>query len=53
MLGVFGIAFTAFGGALAPLAARLRAHQEALETFAGFALIGGLGLIGAALPHLG
>lgn len=51
MLAVSEFSFAAIRGTLAPLAQRLRNNVEAVETAAGFLLIGGLGLIGAALPH--
>ncbi len=40
------------GTALAQVAQRIPARTETLETIAGFMLIGGLALIGSALPVL-
>jgi hypothetical protein len=41
---------TLLGAASAHLAGRFHAHREAIETGAGFLLIGGLMLMGSVLP---
>jgi hypothetical protein len=50
MLGIVSLIKMTFGAVAAYVAERLRAHAEMIETCAGFLLIGGLGLIGSALP---
>jgi hypothetical protein len=47
--GMFGVAI---GVTIAPLAERIPAHAATIETGAGALLIGGLALIGFALPSM-
>jgi len=50
MSGLIGLASFIGGAAMATLSDRLSGHVEALETGAGFLLIGGLALLGCGLP---
>jgi hypothetical protein len=50
MLGTVSLIKMKCGAAVVYTAERLRPHAEMIETCAGFLLIGGLGLIGSALP---
>lgn len=50
MLGFVGLIKMTFSAAMAYAAERLPARTEMIETCAGFLLIGGLALIGSALP---
>jgi hypothetical protein len=50
MLGAFSLMSIILGGAAATLADRFAKHAEAIETGAGVLLIGGLALLGSALP---
>jgi hypothetical protein len=50
MLGTVSLIKMKCGAAVAYTAERLRPHAEMIETCTGFLLIGGLGLIGSALP---
>ena len=50
MIGVLGIIGAACGSAAAYFADRLPRDRETIETCAGFLIIGGLALLGAALP---
>jgi len=52
MLGAVGMIIAALGACIACMAERFPAHVEALETGAGFLLIGGFALTGCALPTL-
>jgi hypothetical protein len=47
---VFGLAIVMFGAITAYFSTRFPAKAEAIETAAGFLLIGGFALIGCALP---
>jgi hypothetical protein len=50
MLGTVSLIKMKCGAAVVYTAERLRPRAETIETCAGFLLIGGLGLIGSALP---
>ena len=50
MLAVVSLLSVAAGAAAAYLAERLSKHARAIETCAGFLLIGGFALIGVLLP---
>jgi hypothetical protein len=52
MAGVLSLMSMVLGAAIAYLADRFPAHVEALETSAGALLIGGLALLGYALPTI-
>jgi hypothetical protein len=52
MAGVLSLMSMVLGAAIAYLADRFPAHVEALETSAGALLIGGLALLGCALPTI-
>jgi len=48
--GIVNLINGTFGAVMASIAGRLPARAEAIETGAGFLLIGGFMLIGSALP---
>jgi hypothetical protein len=50
MIGAICLMSVAAGSALAYFAERFPAHVEALETGGGVLLVGGLALLGAAMP---
>ena len=50
MLGAFSLMSIVAGTAAAAVADRFAKHAEAIETGAGVLLIGGLALLGSALP---
>jgi hypothetical protein len=50
MVSAFSLLSVVLGGTLAYVAERYPAHVETLETSAGALLIGGLALLGSALP---
>jgi len=50
MLGIVSLINERFGAVTAYVAERLPTRAEAIETGAGFLLIGGFALIGSALP---
>ena len=50
MLGIVSLISVTLGAAAAYVAERFPPRVETIETCAGFLLIGGLALIGAALP---
>jgi hypothetical protein len=50
MIGALAMIGAACGSAAAYFADRLPRNRETIETCAGFLLIGGLALLGAALP---
>jgi hypothetical protein len=50
MFGVAGLLIAVAGGGVSYLAERFPTHIEALQTGAGFLLLGGFALIGCALP---
>jgi hypothetical protein len=50
MSGFVSVIRMSFDAVAAYAAERLPAYAEEVETFAGFLLIGGLALIGSALP---
>jgi hypothetical protein len=50
MAGMLSLTSLAFGAAIASMADRFPTHTELLETSAGALLIGGLALLGSALP---
>jgi hypothetical protein len=52
MVGAVGLFVAMMGSVAACMARRFPAHVEAVETAAGFLLLGGLTLIGCALPAL-
>jgi hypothetical protein len=52
MLGALSLISVVLGGIVAYFADRFPAHVEAIETCAGALLIGGLALVGSALPTL-
>ena len=52
MLGAMSLISVLVGGGVAYVADRFPAHVEALETSAGALLIGGLALLGSALPTI-
>ncbi|MDH2383353.1 hypothetical protein [Bradyrhizobium sp. CER78] len=52
MFGALSVVSIGVGSALAYLTEPSAAHAATLETCAGAFLIVGLGLLGAALPHL-
>jgi hypothetical protein len=52
MAGVLSLMSVVLGAAIAYVADRFPAHVEALETSAGALLIGGLALLGYALPTI-
>ena len=52
MVGAAGLFIAMIGSVAACLAKRFPAHMEAVETAAGFLLLGGFTLIGCALPAL-
>jgi len=52
MLGAFGIVGTLAATAMARMSLKTRDYAAQWETASGFALIAGLGLLGAALPRL-
>jgi hypothetical protein len=52
MIGVLSLLSVIAGTAVAYYADRFPAHVEALETSAGALLIGGLALLGSALPAI-
>jgi hypothetical protein len=52
MIGALSLLSVIAGAAAAYYAARFPAHVEALETGAGALLIGGLALLGSALPTI-
>jgi hypothetical protein len=50
MAGMLSLISVVLGAAIASMAERFPAHVEALETGAGVLLIGGLAMLGCALP---
>jgi uncharacterized membrane protein YgdD (TMEM256/DUF423 family) len=50
MVGIVSLVSVTAGAAAAYVAERFPSRTETIETCAGFLLIGGLALIGAALP---
>jgi hypothetical protein len=50
MLGIISLIKMEFSAATAYVAERSRARADMIETCVGFLLIGGLALIGSALP---
>jgi hypothetical protein len=52
LLGIGGLVGAMAGGLIAYFAPRFPAHIEALETAAGFLVIGGFSLATCALPTL-
>ena len=50
MIGFFSLIGTALGATAANLAGRILVHRETIETAAGVLFIGGLMLLGSALP---
>jgi hypothetical protein len=52
MAGAFSLISVVLGGAVAAVAERFPARVETLETCAGALLIGGLALLGSALPAI-
>jgi hypothetical protein len=52
MVGAAGLFVAMMGSVAACMARRFPAHVEAVETAAGFLLLGGFALIGCALPAL-
>jgi hypothetical protein len=50
MVGAIGVLSILLGGTLAYAAEQFSAHIKTLETSAGALLIGGLALLGSALP---
>jgi len=52
MLGAFGIVGTLAATAMAQISLQARNYTVQWETASGFALIAGLGLLGASLPRL-
>jgi hypothetical protein len=52
MLAAVSLMSVVVGAAVALLAGRFPAHGETLETSAGALLIGGLALLGSALPTM-
>jgi len=52
MVGAISLIATLLGTATACVTERFRAHRDAIETGAGFLLIGGLMLMGSALPAI-
>ena len=50
MIPAFSLASVMLGASIAYASERFPAHVEALETGAGFLLIGGFALLGCALP---
>ena len=50
MIGALGLFGAACGSTAAYFADRLPRDRETIETCAGFLIIGGLALLGAALP---
>ena len=50
MLGIVSLINVTIGAATAYVAERLPTRADAIETGAGFLLIGGFALIGSALP---
>lgn len=50
MIAAISLISVVLGGVAAVRAERYPAHAQLIETAAGVLLIGGLGLIGAALP---
>jgi hypothetical protein len=50
MLDIVSLISVTVGAVAAYLGERLPKHAEAIETGAGFLLIGGLSLLGSALP---
>jgi len=50
MVGATGLLFVLIGTVLACLSKRFPAHVKAVETIAGFLLLGGFALVGCALP---
>jgi hypothetical protein len=52
MVGILSLTSIVLGAAFASMAERFPAHIEVLETSAGALLIGGLALLGSALPAI-
>ena len=52
MVGIFSLISVTAGAGAAYVAERFPTRAEAIETGAGFLLIGGFALIGAALPSV-
>ena len=52
MVGALSLISVVTGAAIAYVAERFPAHAETLETSAGGLLIGGLALLGSALPAI-
>jgi hypothetical protein len=52
MVGALSLMSVVIGAGIAYVADRFPAHGEALETSAGALLIGGLALLGSALPTI-
>jgi len=52
MVGAAGLFIATIGSVAACMARRFPAHVEAVETTAGFLLLGGFALIGCALPAI-
>jgi hypothetical protein len=52
MIGALSLISTLLGTAAAYFSERFAAHSEAIETGAGILLIGGLVLLGSALPTI-
>ena len=52
MLGIVSLINVTFGAMAAYVAERLPARADAIETGAGFLLIGGFMLVGSALPAM-
>lgn len=52
MLGLLSLTSVSLGAAAAYYAGRFPEHIEAIETGAGALLIGGLALLGSALPGI-
>jgi hypothetical protein len=52
MIGALSLIGTLLGTAAAYFSERFAAHSEAIETGAGILLIGGLALLGSALPAI-
>ena len=50
MIGAAGLVIATIGGVVACLSKRFPANTQTVETVAGFLLLGGLALIGCALP---
>jgi hypothetical protein len=52
MIGAISLIGILLGGGAAYFADRIPAYRDAIETGAGLALIGGLALLGSALPSM-